>query len=133
MASVKVYYQHRDGGDELVNFEREVKSHRELCEIFDNYPWESELILSEQHGEGGGFFIVLGDEDDVYASYQFVPMELHNGLLDIDIVAKPGFMRLLGRKSFSTGLETVTLKDAKYKLKELFEHSVESLYRKYTK
>lgn len=59
MNIVKVFYQHREGGTELIDHERTLKSHCEACEIIDNYPWAQELALFETLGEGGGFFFFL--------------------------------------------------------------------------
>ncbi|WMO01724.1 hypothetical protein NI379_06485 [Vibrio parahaemolyticus] len=76
MSLVKVFYQHREGGTELVDHEKELKFHREACETIDNYPWQKELELFEELGEGGGFFFLLGDMDGKFASYQFTPSKV---------------------------------------------------------
>ncbi|MCG7497846.1 hypothetical protein MHO82_13330 [Vibrio sp. Of7-15] len=131
MVSVKAYYQHRVDGPELVNHEKEVKLHRELCDIIDNYPWVRESELFEELGEGGGFFFILGDEDSKYATYQFTPMGYDEGLLDLDIVVKPGFLNIFNRKAVSKSFDVVSIPEAKRHLKEFFDHSVDSLYKKY--
>ncbi|WP_249314074.1 hypothetical protein [Pseudoalteromonas sp. S2755] len=59
MRRVKVYYQHRDGGTKLINYEKELRSYREACDVIDHYPWDKELELFEALGEGGGFFLYL--------------------------------------------------------------------------
>lgn len=51
--SVKVYYQCRDGSTELVNHEKDLKSHAEACELIDNYPWLEELEMFEKYNESG--------------------------------------------------------------------------------
>nr|CAA6813682.1 MAG: Unknown protein [uncultured Thiotrichaceae bacterium] len=131
MALVKVFYQHRVDGTELVNHEKEVKLHRDLCEIIDSYPWIKELELTEQLGEGGGFYFLVGDKDGQHASYQFTPMESDGGLLDLDIVMKPGFLNMLGRKAVSKHFGEVSTAEAKQKLKELFDYPVDVLYERY--
>lgn len=131
MALVKVFYQHRVDGTELINHEKEVKSPKELYEIIDNYPWKNELALSEQQGEGGGFYVLLGNNNNKYARYQFVPVALNQGFLDLDIVSEPGFLNLLGRKSLSKHLDIVSIAEAKHKMKELFDYPIDLLYKKY--
>lgn len=131
MDLVKVAYQHREDGTELVNYEKTLKSHDEACEVIDNYPWAKELALFEELGEGGGFFFSLGQLDDRYASFQFTPVEQDQGLLDLEVVSKPGFLNLFGRQSVSKSFDLVSITEAKQHLKALFEYSVESLYEKY--
>ncbi len=132
MDLVKVAYQHREDGTELVNHEKTLKSHHEACEIIDNYPWAKELALFEELGEGGGFFFSLGQLGNKYVSFQFTPVEQNQGLLDLEIVRSPGFLNIFGRKSVSKSFNVVSVTEAKLHLKSLFEHSVESLYEKYT-
>lgn len=131
MSLVKVYFQHREGGVELVEHERDLKSHRQACEIIDKYPWAEELKLFEELGEGGGFFFVAGDLNGQYASFQFAPMEKDDGLLDLKVVYKKGFLGIFGRKSVSVDFKLVSIAKAKQHLKELFDYPIESLYRKY--
>ncbi|MEI8592891.1 hypothetical protein [Photobacterium sp. Hal280] len=133
MSLIKVFYQHRENGTELVNHERDLKSHREACETIDNYPWEKELKLFEEFGEGGGFFFMLGDMDGKFASYQFTPVESDRGMLDLQVVSKPGFIGIFGRKSVSVDFKFVSIPEAKHQIKELFEFSIDSLYQKYRK
>ncbi|MEF1210572.1 hypothetical protein REH77_00180 [Vibrio alginolyticus] len=133
MNMVKVYFQYREGGTELVDHERDLKSHREACEIIDDYPWVEELELFEQLGEGGGFFFILGDLDAEYASYQFTPVEADRGLLDLDVVSRPGFLNIFGRKSASVDFKLVSIPEAKHHIKELFEYAVDSLYKRHKK
>jgi len=130
---VKVFYQHREGGTELVNHERELKSHREACETIDSYPWEKELALFEESGEGGGFLFLLGDMDGKYASYQFTPVENDKGLLGLEVVSKRGFIGIFGRESASVDFNLVSISEAKNHIKELFEYSIDLLYQKYRK
>ena len=131
MDLVKVYYQHREGGHELIDHEKDLKFHREACETIDNYPWAEELKLFEELGEGGGFFFILGDLNAQYASFQFTPVEEDGGLFSVEVVYKPGFLSIFGRKSVSVDFKFVSIPEAKNRVKELFECSVESLYRKY--
>ncbi|EGQ7821176.1 hypothetical protein ACVW8L_004544 [Vibrio parahaemolyticus] len=133
MSLVKVFYQHREGGTELVDHEKELKFHREACETIDNYPWQKELELFEELGEGGGFFFLLGDMDGKFASYQFTPVESDRGLLDLEVVSKLGFIGIFGRKSVSVDFKLVSIPEAKHQIKELFEYSIDSLYQKYRK
>ncbi|HAS8178430.1 TPA: hypothetical protein I7671_21645 [Vibrio vulnificus] len=133
MSLVKVFYQHREGGTELVDHEKELKFHREACETIDNYPWQKELELFEELGEGGGFFFLLGDMDGKFASYQFTPAESDRGLLDLEVVSKLGFIGIFGRKSVSVDFKLVSIPEAKHQIKELFEYSIDSLYQKYRK
>ncbi|EJG0664862.1 hypothetical protein C4G29_RS22640 [Vibrio parahaemolyticus] len=133
MSLVKVFYQHREGGTELVDHEKELKFHREACETIDNYPWQKELELFEELGEGGGFFFLLGDMDGRFASYQFTPVESDRGLLDLEVVSKLGFIGIFGRKSVSVDFKLVSIPEAKHQIKELFEYSIDSLYQKYRK
>ena len=131
MNPVKVFYQHRENGAELVNHERDLESHREACEIIDNYPWAKELKLLEELGEGGGFFFTSGDMDGKFASYQFTPVEIDRGLLELQVVSKPGFIGIFGRKSVTVDFDLVSISEAKQKIKELFEYTIDSLYQKY--
>lgn len=60
MSLVNVFYQQREEGTDLVNHELDIKFYREACEVIDNYPWEKELELTCELGEGGGFFFYVG-------------------------------------------------------------------------
>lgn len=131
MTSVKVSYQRRTDGTELVNYDKTVKSHKELCELIDDYPWASEQALAEELGEGGGFYFLLGDYKNAYASYQLVPMEVDKGLLELEVVIKPGFLNVFGRKAITKHFDIVSTSEAKAKLKDLFDHSIEHLYKRY--
>lgn len=130
---VKVYYQCREKGTELVNHERELAFYREAYEVIDNYPWAEELAFFEELGEGGGFLFVLGDLDDKYASYQLIPSDVDRGVLLLDVVCEKGVMSFLGRKSISVDFDLVSISEAKRYIKELFEGSIESLYEKHKK
>lgn len=133
MSLVKAFFQHREDGTELVEHEVDIKFHREACEIIDNFPWVTELELTEQLGEGGGFFFLLGDFDGKYAGYQYTPTEERGGLLDLEVVYKPSFLNIFGRGSLSVSFDYVSTEEAKQKIKELFEYSIDSLYKKYKK
>ncbi|MCE0495457.1 hypothetical protein [Vibrio salinus] len=129
---VDVYYQHRVGNNpELVNFSRKEITYRDACKVIDDYPWESELALFEQHGEGGGFNFVLSAPDGGYADYQFTPVGLNEGFLDLTIVLRKGVLGMFGRKSVSVNCDVISARDAKIKMKELFDSSLLSLYEQY--
>jgi len=129
---VNVSYQHRIGNDpELVGFSHEDISYEDACKVIDNYPWESELKLFEKYGEGGGFNFVLSGLDGGYADFQFIPVDLNNGFLDLNIVLKEGLWGIFGRKSKSLDYDVVSISEAKTKLRELFDYSLSSLYDKY--
>jgi len=127
---VKVTYDHRVDGEELIAHEKVVQSHKELCAIIDAYPWASEMELFEKYGVGGGFHFLLGD-DKIYACYQFVPVNIDAGVLDFDLVLEPGFLKLFGRKAVSKHFDIVSIAEAKAKIKELFDYSIASLYQKH--
>lgn len=130
MSLVKVVYDHREGGEEFITHEKEVRLHRELCEIIDAYPWAEEMEAFDKYGVGGGLYFALGD-DSVYACYQFVPVDINAGILSLDVVLKPGFLNMFGRKSASQYFNIVSIPEAKSKLKDLFDHTIESLYEKH--
>ncbi|WP_414932895.1 hypothetical protein [Vibrio europaeus] len=130
MSIVKVVYDHRVDGQELVIHEKILRQYREVDALIDSYPWKSELRLSEKLGVGGGFHFIHGDEK-IYACYQFVPVELDKGFLFLDIVLAPGWLNILGRKALSKDFDTVSTSEAKMKIKELFDYSIASLYDKY--
>lgn len=130
MSLVKVVYDHREGGEEFITHEKEVRLHRELCEIIDAYPWVAEMEAFDKYGVGGGLYFSLGD-DNVYACYQFVPVDINSGILSLDVVLKPGFLNMFGRKSASKYFNIVSIPEAKSKLKDLFDHTIESLYEKH--
>lgn len=128
---VEASYSHRVDGAELVDHRRTIQLHREACEIFDNYPWESELKMTEETGEGGGLCFWIGDLKDKHASFQFVPVDTDKGFLMLSIVAKKGTLGVFGKKAVDVDFDEITILDAKDKIKDLFSHSIESLYDKY--
>ncbi|MDP4537824.1 hypothetical protein Q3O60_16695 [Alkalimonas collagenimarina] len=129
---IEVSYSHnKDGEGELVEKTTSITTYQELCDIIDSYPWDTELALFEKSGVGGGITVVCGDVKQQFASYLLIPIETDKALLNIDIVFKPGFLTIFGRKATSTDLGEVSIADAKSKLKELFDHSITSLYQKY--
>ncbi|EGU0168809.1 hypothetical protein JFQ74_004740 [Vibrio parahaemolyticus] len=130
MSIVKVFYDHRVDGEELVVYEKSIRLYREACEVIDQYPWKAEIELTEKLGVGGGFQFILGDER-VYACYQFTPIDYDKGFLFFDLVMAPGFLNIFGRKSISKDFDVVSISEAKVKIKELFDYSVASLYEKY--
>jgi len=128
---VKASYSQRSDGEEIVHHEKTLRLHREACEIIDNYPWETELKLGEETGEGGGFYFLLGDENGKHASYQFVPMDIDKGWLMLEVVLKKGTLGIFGKQTATVDFDAVTTFEAKDKIKDLFNHTVESLYAKY--
>lgn len=132
MPLVKVIYSHRVGGTELVTHEKEVGFHKELCKIIDDYPWVSEVELAEEPGVSGGFEFLLDDYDGKYAIYYFIPIDTRTGLLDAYIIVKPGFLKTFGRKAVSMSFGEVLIVEAKEKVKELFDCSIEDLYERYS-
>lgn len=128
---VEASYSHRSGGTELVHYKKSLKVHREACEIIDNYPWESELALTDETGEGGGFYFSIGDESGKHASFQFVPIETGKGLLMLSVVVKKGKFGLFGKQACDVDFDVVPISVAKDKIKDLFSYTVESLYDKY--
>ncbi|MDX1319110.1 MAG: hypothetical protein R3207_02975 [Oceanospirillum sp.] len=130
MSAVVVDYSLREGGDELVNKHQELKSFIDACQVIDDYPWAAEYLLSEKLGEGGGFYF-FRDEGDKHASFQLTPIEADRAFLDMDVVQKSGFLGMFGRKSVHKDFETVSIPEAKALIKDLFDHTVDSLYRKY--
>lgn len=131
MANIHVFYQHRVDGPELVNFETQIRSHRDLCDLMDRYPWTEEQRLTDETGEGGGFHFTLKGHNNQYAVYQFTPVDAQHGLLDLSIVIKPGWLGIFGRQALEQHFDVLTISAAQQQLKELFSHSPETLYRHY--
>lgn len=131
--TVKVHYQHRDGGTALVNYEKDIKRYREACEIIEQYPWAKEVQLSAELEEGGGLQFILGDSDAKYACYQLIPAEENKGLLSLDIICKRGFLGIFGRQARFVDFDVVSISEAKQRIQDLFNHSVDTLYEKYKK
>lgn len=132
MGRVRAVYEQRDGGIELVTHEKKLNLHRELCELIDSYPWKSEMELFEEYGVGGGFQFILGGED-VYARYDFTPIDMDSVELDFYLVLKTGFLGFFGRKSILKQYGIIPVSESKEKMKDLFERSIESLYQKHKK
>lgn len=129
---IEVSYSHnKDGTGELVEKTTQVTTYQELCDLIDAYPWDTEIALFEKSGVGGGITVVSGDVKQQCASYLLIPVETGKALLNLDILLKPGFLAIFGRKATSTDFGEVTVEEAKIKLKELFDHSIASLYQKY--
>ncbi|EAQ67737.1 hypothetical protein MED121_17459 [Marinomonas sp. MED121] len=132
MGRVRAVYEQRDGGIELVLHEKALNLHKDLCDLIDNYPWQSEMELFEEHGVGGGFQFTLGDED-VYARYDFTPIDMDSVELDFYLVLKSGFLGFIGRKSLIKQYGIISVSEAKEKMKDLFDRPIESLYEKHKK
>ncbi|WP_299496255.1 hypothetical protein [uncultured Shewanella sp.] len=129
---VSVYYTHRVGDNpELVEFKCENISCQRAYEIIDDYPWAAEIKFFEQYGEGGSFYFVLGDMTGLHAAFQFIPVDEGNGLLDVDILLKKGFLGIFGRKSKSIHFDLLAIDEAKLKIRDMFQYSLSALYNKY--
>lgn len=131
---INVFYALRENSSpEMVGHEKTIQSPRELNQLLDNYPWEAEIEYTRALGEGGGFYFLLGDEKEAFASFQLIPVEIKRGLLDLNVVAKKGFLGIFGRQSVNVSFDEVSLPEAKEKIRELFDYSVDALYRRYKK
>lgn len=130
---IEAFYSHRGDGPELVEHRQVLKGISEARELIDRYPWSSEVALTEELGEGGGLYFLRTGEDGTQASLQLVPIESDKGFLDLSIVAKKGFLGMVGRKSVSITLDEVSISEAKTYIKQLFDFSIDDLYRKYKK
>ncbi|WP_394169758.1 hypothetical protein [Saccharospirillum alexandrii] len=130
---VEAFYSHRIEGPELVEHHRLLKGAGDARELIDQYPWASEIALTEELGEGGGLFFSRKGENDAQVSLQLVPIEVDNGFLELSIIAKKGFLGIIGRKSVTKTVDEVTLAEAKTYVKQLFDYSIDDLYLKYKK
>ena len=128
---IRVSYQCREEGSELINHEQVATSYQDVCEVVDNFPWVKEAELSEKYGEGGALFFTLGEPGGKHACFQLTPTGIAEALLDLDIVLKTGVLGLFGRRAVNKHFDVLSVEQAKIQLKELFEHSVDSLYAKY--
>ncbi len=131
MQPIKTFSQYREGGSDLIDHEKVITTHKEAIEIIDSYPWLEELELFEKYGEGGAIFFMFENDKGQSAEYQFTPTEKNAGELDIIITLKSGWLGLFGRKVIRVDLGLVSIAQAKLHIKDLFEHSIESLYQKY--
>lgn len=129
---VVVEYSLREGSDEMVNKHRELNSFRDAFDVIDQYPWASEIEKTEELGEGGGFYF-FRDEGDKHASFQLTPIEKDRAFLDMEVVQKSGFLGFIGRKAVHKDFDAVSIEQAKALIKDLFDHTVDSLYSKYSK
>ncbi len=130
---IEAFYSHRGDSPELVEHRQVLKGISEARELIDRYPWASEVALTEELGEGGGLYFLRTGEDGTQASVQLVPIEPDKGFLDLSIVARKGFLGMVGRKSVSVTVDEVSISDAKTYIKQLFDYSIDDLYRKYKK
>lgn len=128
---VTISYTHHDGGKTLKPFEITTNSHRAACELIDNYPWAEELALFDELGEIGYLYFYIGDINAEHASYQFTPIDEKKGDLTFSVVTKPGFLSMIGREVVDIDFELVSINEAKSKIQDLFNYSIESLYNKY--
>ncbi|MFC0336878.1 hypothetical protein SAMN05421848_3018 [Kushneria avicenniae] len=125
---VLIRYSHHTEDREFVNYTADTDHFDEACKILDRYPWRQEIAIFEELGEGGGLDFVMGNEQGKHAYYQLIPIEEGKGFLFLTVVVKTGLFNLLGRQSLNRDFHLVTIETARFYIKELFEHSVESLY-----
>ena len=128
---VEAFYSHRVGGTELVEHHRVLKGAADARELIDQYPWASEITLTDELGEGGGLFFSHKGENGAQASFQLVPIDVNKGFLEVSIIAKKGLLGMIGRQSVTKAFDEVTLAEAKTYVKQLFDYSIEDLYLKY--
>lgn len=132
MTAVYASYLLHDYQNKLVTYDIELHSFQDMCLLIDEYPWEKELALSNSNGQAGGFHFWRDEgEGAPYASFLYVPTAKGSGTLDLDVVIRPGFLDVFGRKAISKHFNVVNVVEAKAKFKDLFDDSVEHLYRKY--
>lgn len=120
-----------ENNPEIVEHKQTVNGKHEITDVIDNYPWTSEIELSAKYDQGGSFYFLLGDEDGLHASYQFVPVEMHKGLLFLNIVAKKGFLGIFGNQSVTVDFDEVSSSEVKTKVNDLLTFTIEELYEKY--
>ncbi|MEP4546828.1 MAG: hypothetical protein ABJ000_11665 [Saccharospirillum sp.] len=72
-------------------------------------------------------------ENGAQVSLQLVPIEVDNGFLELSIIAKKGFLGIIGRKSVTKTVDEVTLAEVKTYVRQLFDYSIDDLYHKYNK
>ncbi|MCC4798202.1 hypothetical protein BCT30_00620 [Enterovibrio norvegicus] len=125
---VNVFYSFRGEHSEMQHVEVQTSHYHDAIDLIDKYPWREEVALFEEHGEGGGLFFTVGDEDDKYACFQLVPTEPDKGLLCFWLVLDKGFLGIFGKKTINTPFEEVSISEAKSKIKPLFNYSIEQLY-----
>ncbi|WP_051207419.1 hypothetical protein [Saccharospirillum impatiens] len=129
---IEVFYTHRIEGPELVEHRQVVRGYSEAREIIEQYPWSSEVALTEELGEGGGLFFLRTGDNDARASLQLVPTEPGKGFLDLSIMANKGFLGIFGRRSASVTVDEVSIAEAKTYVKQLFDYSIDDLYQKHS-
>ena len=125
-----VYLCRENDNPELVFFTKENQTYDEACKILDNYPWEAEEEWFEKTAEGGALYFKLQEQEEVYAYFQFTPIEARKGFVFMEIQLAKGFLGFLGKKHKELDFDTMNIAEFKVKLKELFVHSVRSLYEK---
>jgi len=130
---IEVFYTQRDEGPELVEHRQVLRGFGDARAVIDRYPWSSEVAHTEELGEGGGLYFLRTGENGAQASLQLVPLEADKGFLDLSIVARKGFLGMVGRKSVSVTVDEVTISDAKNYVKQLFDFSIYDLYKKHKK
>jgi hypothetical protein len=130
---VEAFYSHRIEGPELVEHHRVLKGAGDAHELIDQYPWASEIALTEELGEGGGLYFSRRGENGTQVSLQLVPIEVDKGFLELSIVANKGFLGVIGRKSVTKAFDELSLAEAKAYVKQLFDYSIDDLYHKHKK
>ena len=125
-----IYLCRENNKPELLSFKKENQTYDEACKILDNYPWEAEEEWFEKTGEGGGLYFKLQESEEIYAYFQFTPMEDKRGLVFMEIQLAKGFLGIFAKRKKELNFDLMSVDEFKVKLKELFTHSVHSLYEK---
>lgn len=128
---VRILYSLHTENREFVHRRITTDRFDKACDIIDQYPWAREIALFDEQGVGGGFEFLLGERQGLHAHYQFVPIEQRQGLLMLNVVARQGLFKWLGRRSLTRDFHLVTADTAKHHVQELFEHSIDGIFDKH--
>lgn len=128
---VQILYSLHTDGREFVQRRLTTDRYDRVCEIIDHYPWAREAALFEEQGKSGGFEFLLGERNGLHAYYRFIPIEECQGLLMLNVVARQGLFKWLGRRSLTRDFHLVTADTAKHHVQELFEHSIDGIFDKH--
>lgn len=127
---IRASYSYRDGQGDVTGDTEQLGSYRELEALFARYPWEVEAEPLGDDEAGGGLFFRTGDTAR-FASYQFVPLERDRGWLDFEVVARPGWIKLFGRRAAHVDFGIVSIAEAQHRIRELFDYGIDALYDKH--
>ncbi|MDN3611388.1 hypothetical protein ACFFUP_17880 [Vibrio ostreicida] len=133
MNTIKVSYDKLLDDNQIKSCVDHITRYSDACDIIDQYPWTQEVDRFGESGESGGLYFILGDEKTKFASFLISPTEYKAGYLDIEIVAKRHFLNIFGFHSAQASLDSVKIPEIKRRLKDLFDCSIEELYKKYRK